>query len=318
MKNRPDFAAVEAFAKVAETGSFRAAALALAAPASTVSVQVSRLEERLGTKLFERTTRRVSLTEEGRLYFEQVRTAIEAMVEADRSVAGRTGEARGRVRVAAPVELGQAVLGAVIGRYTREHPEVEVAVELTSARVDPLRDGFDVALQLDPPASSSLVARKVGAPMKYWLLASPRYLAERGAPAHPRELAKHACLVMGTRQASTTWSFTRGSSRQSIVHRSATANSWLLLRDLAVAGRGIARLPDYLGTPAIADGTLRPVLDGFCPTPEQMFAVYPRSRYLPLRTSAFVLALKRHLDVWPGCLAQNAGRRAEGRHTAST
>lgn len=307
---RRDLAAIEAFAKVAETGSFRAAALALAAPASTVSVQVSRLEERLGIKLFERTTRRVSLTGEGRFYLEQVRSALDAIVEAERSVTGRVGDAHGRLRIAAPVEFGQAVLGRVIERYAREHPGVEVEVQLSGARVDPVRDGFDVAIQVDPPATSSIVARKVGAPTRVRLLASPSYLARRGAPAHPRDLAKHTCLVMGTRDEPTTWRFVRGSTRLSIVHRHATANNWALLRDLAIAGRGIARLPDYLGAPAVAAGELEALLDAFCPPPEQMYAVYPRSRYLPVRISAFVAALKSHLDVWPGCLTRTPARSA--------
>src|SRR5690606_34316409 len=171
MNSRPDFAAIEAFARVAETGSFRAAALALAAPVSTVSVQVSRLEERLGVRLFERTTRRVSLTVEGRLYFEQVRAALEVMTEAERSVAARRDEGRGRLRIAAPHGFGEGVLGRVLGRYAKEHPHVEVEIELGAGHVDPLRDGFDVVLQVDPAASSSLVARKVGAATKYRLVA---------------------------------------------------------------------------------------------------------------------------------------------------
>ncbi|MDF2695128.1 MAG: Transcriptional regulator, LysR family protein, partial [Labilithrix sp.] len=253
---RPDFSAVSAFAKVAETGNFRAAASALSSPVSTVSVQVRRLEERLGTKLVERTTRRVSLTEEGKIYFEQVRAALDAMAEAERSVSGRALAPRGRLRIGAPLELGQAVFGKVLGPFVEEHPEVELEIELRNDRVDPVRDGFDVVLQTDPPDSSSLVAKKVGTPTTYSLSASPAYLQKRGAPRHPRDLAHHACLVMGTRQSPTTWRFVRGSTRQSIVHRHVSANTWSIVRDLAVAGAGIARLPSYVGAPAIADGTL--------------------------------------------------------------
>jgi DNA-binding transcriptional LysR family regulator len=302
MNNRPDFAAIEAFARVAETGSFRAAALALAAPVSTVSVQVSRLEGRLGTRLLDRTTRRVRLTDEGRLYFEQVRSALDAVTEAERSVGARSGEARGRLRIAAPSGFGEGVLGRVLGRYAQEHPRVEVEIELGVGRVDPVRDGFDVVIQVDPAESSSLVARKLGAPTKYRLVASADYLARRVAPAHPRDLARHTCLVMGTRREATTWRFVRGAARLAIVHRHVTANSWALVRDLAVAGCGIARLPDYLAAPAISEGRVEPVLDNYCPSAEQLYAVYARSRHVPARLSCFVAALKQFLEVWPGCL----------------
>ncbi|HEY0133645.1 MAG TPA: LysR family transcriptional regulator [Nannocystis sp.] len=309
MNSRPDFAAIEAFARVAETGSFRAAALALAAPVSTVSVQVSRLEARLGVRLLERTTRRVSLTSEGRAYFEQVRAALDVMATAEHSVTGRSGEARGRLRIAAPVELGQAVLGRVLADYMQAHPDVALELELGNVHVDPIRDGFDVVLQTDPADSSSVVARKLGAPSRYRLVASAAYLARHGAPEHPRELARHTCLVMGTRGEATTWRFARAPA---IVHRHATANSWALLRDLAAAGHGIARLPNFLAAPAIARGEVEAVLDPFAPTAEQMYAVYSRGRHVPARVSAFVAALQSFLKVWPGCLS-SPRRPVEGR-----
>ncbi|MFY0540672.1 LysR family transcriptional regulator [Nannocystis pusilla] len=302
MNSRPDFAAIEAFVRVAETGSFRAAALALAAPVSTVSVQVSRLEERLGTRLFERTTRRVRLTDEGQRYFEQVRTGLDVVTEAERTIAEARGEARGRLRIAAPSGFGEGVLGRVLGRFTQEHPHVDVEIELAAGQLDPLRDGFDVVIQSEPPASASLVARKLGAPAKYRMVASAEYLARRGTPAHPRELAKHVCLVMGTRREATTWRFSKGSARAAIVHRHATANSWPLIRDLAVSGCGIARLPEYMAAPAISEGRVVSVLEDYCPAVEQMYAVYARSRHVPARLSSFVGALQRFLSVWPGCL----------------
>ncbi|WAS96692.1 LysR family transcriptional regulator [Nannocystis punicea] len=307
MNSRPDFAAIEAFVRVAEAGSFRAAALALGAPVSTVSVQVSRLEERLGTRLFERTTRRVRLTDEGERYFEQVRAGLDVVTEAGRAIAERRGEAHGRLRIAATSGFGE-VLGRVLGPFTREHPHVDVEIELAAGQLDPLRDGFDVVIQAEPAASASLVARKLGAPTKYRLVASREYLARRGTPAHPRELAKHVCLVMGTRREATTWRFVRGSARPAVVHRHATANSWPLIRDLAVAGCGIARLPDYLAAPAVSEGRLVSVLDDYCPAVEQMYAVYARSRHVPARLSSFVAALQRFLAVWPGCLPPPPGR----------
>jgi DNA-binding transcriptional LysR family regulator len=288
MKGSTDFAAIEAFARVAEAGSFRGAALALGAPASTVSVRISRLEQRLGAKLFTRTTRRVSLTDEGRLYFERVRSALDAMGEAERIIASRSAKARGHLRVAAPTEFGQAVMGRVIGRYVKRHPDVDVELALGSNDVDLVRDGYDVVLMTEPPVSSSLVARKVGVPMRHRLFASPAYVARAGLPKHPRDLAKHACLTMA--------------SRSSPGRRKVSANSWPVLRDLAVAGCGIARLPEYLGLPGVADGSLVPVLEGHAAPAEQMYVVYAQSAFVPVRISAFVTELAKFLDVWPGCL----------------
>ena len=312
MNSRPDFAAIQAFATVADTGSFRAAAQTLSAPVSTVSIQVSRLEDRLGTKLLERTTRKVSLTEEGRAYFEQVRGALDVMIEAEHAVAGRTHEARGSLRIAAPSEFGQAVLGKVLSRYMLEYPEVNLEIELSGERRDPWRDGFDVVIQTEPAESVLLVARKLGSPMKYRVLASPSYLARRGRPSHPADLSKHRCLTMGARHTANVWRFVKGAKTSTIVHRHATANSWALLRDLAIAGCGIARLPDYLAAPAIAEGKVEAVLDDFSPRPEQLFAVYAKSRQVPLRTTGFVEMLRQFLDVWPGCLTKEHPRRRVG------
>lgn len=178
-----------------------------------------------------------------------------------------------------------------------------------------MRDGFDVVLEVEPCDSASLVARKLGAPSRRRLVASADYLARHGAPAHPRELARHTCLVMGTRREATTWRFTRGGTKLSIVHRHATANGWALLRDLAVAGGGICCLPDYLAAPAISEGKVEEVLAAYAMPAEQRYAVYPRGRHVPARLSSFVAALRDFLEVWPGCLptpSPRAPRRDPG------
>lgn len=301
--NRPDFAAIDAFTKVAEEGSFRAAARALGAPVSTVSVQVSRLEERLGIRLLSRTTRSVSLTDEGRSYFERVRVALGAIQEAESAL----DPSRSRpLRLAAPVELGQAVLGKVVRDYAQAHGDSAIEVLLTSSRVDPIHDGFDLVLQSEPADSTSLVAKKLGSPIRYQLAASRGYLDLHGRPRHPRELQAHACLVMGLRQTCSTWRF---SHAPAVVHRHATANTWQLVHDFALADCGIARLPEYLTAPAVAAGTLELVLDAFTPPPERLYAVYAKNRYVPARISAFVAVLQGFLAVWPGCLAQPRSRR---------
>lgn len=307
--NKPDFAAAIAFAKVAEVGSFRVAAAALASPASTVSVQVRRLEERLGTTLLERTTRHVSLTADGRNYFEQIKSALDVMAEAERAVSGRASKAGGKIRLGVPVDFGHSAVGKVLGAFMLEHPNVQVETELTNERLDPVRDGFDVVIQTDPPDSASLIAKKLGTPRRHRTVASPAYLERAGTPRHPRDLFEHTCLVMGTRQSPATWRFTRAGSHDTIVHRQATANTWPFVRDLALAGCGVARLPDYLAMPEVANGTLLTLLESFAPPPEQMYAVYAKSRHVPMSVQALVTALKEFFDVWPGCLVHRASSK---------
>jgi DNA-binding transcriptional LysR family regulator len=243
--NQRDLNAVTAFVKVVEHQSFRAAARALEIPKSTISAKVAALEAELGARLLERTTRSLRLTEAGRAYHQRVAPALEALADAAQVVEELNEGPSGRLRVTTTVEGGQILLGPLVAEYLRRHPAVEVQIHLADRQVDLIEEGFDLALRAGPLPDSTLIARKLSLPGRFRVYASPEYLKVHGEPRRPADLAKHACLVMSAQSHPTTWAFQVKKRRVSVeVRARCEANSFLVLRDLAAAGLGIARLPD--------------------------------------------------------------------------
>ncbi|AKV04411.1 Transcriptional regulator, LysR family [Labilithrix luteola] len=277
------------FAKVVELKSFRAAAEALGAPRSTVSHKVAQLEDRLGIRLIERTTRTLRLTEAGSAYHRQIAPALEALEDADRAVVDLHTAPRGVLRITAPAEFGQLAVGEVVAEYMRRHPSVDVHVELTDRVVDLVEEGFDLALRRGPLENSTLVARKLGRPGHMRVYASRDYLRRRGEPRHPEDLAHHDCLVMTSLRQPVIWKFRQGRKRIAVeVRPHAGVNSFTLLCELAVAGHGVARLPEFLGERALPAGTLRTVLDAFVEPPYEWHAVYPSARHVSPKVRALI------------------------------
>lgn len=290
----PDLNAVSAFSKVVELKSFRAAAEALGIPKSTVSRKVAELEDALGARLLERTTRSLRLTDAGRAYHVRVAPALDSLLEAERAVEEQSAKPSGRLRITMTREGGQTLLGPVLSEYLRAFPDVKLDVELTDRRVDLVEEGFDVAIRAGALADSTLVAKKIGAPGRIRLYASSEYLSRRGTPRHPRELAEHDCLIMSAQTAPTVWSFREKRKLLPVqVRVHAAANSFLLLRDLAASGHGVARLPDYFALQATTRGKLTSLLDAFLPEPMAWHVVYPSARNLSPKVRAFVELLER-------------------------
>ncbi len=261
-----------AFLAVVEHGSFRGASRALGVPRSTLSQRVAALEERLGVQLLDRTTRSVRLTDAGALYRQEVTPALDALSDAEATITDRTREPTGQLRMTAPYELGQGLLGPVIGRYTARHPEVRVVVDLLDRQVNLVEEGYDLALRVGPLADSQLVARRLGEPQRIGLFASTRYLDREGRPASPSELDRHRCLVMTGALDPTRWSFRSG---QASVKPTIAVNSFVVLRQLAEAGAGIARMPAGYASEA----SLEEVLGDFAPPGRPLSALYPRRRH---------------------------------------
>lgn len=278
-----DLNAVAAFAGVLEAGTFRGAALALRVPRSTVSRKIAELEDRLGVRLLERTTRSVRLTDEGAAYHRQVQPALEALREAERTLSTGRASPSGRLRVTAPDFFAtEPAFAEVIAEYMRLHPGVELDVECTNRRVDLLAEEFDVAIRAGHLADSTLVSRRLGRPQQVRLYASPAYLRARGTPRRVEDLAGHDCLVL--RGAPRSWPLRRGRRVAEIpVRVRAAASGFELLRALALAGHGIARLPEYLGTEDVRAGALRTVLDAAAPPPLPLRVVYPSARHLSVK-----------------------------------
>jgi DNA-binding transcriptional LysR family regulator len=287
-----DLNAVTIFLGIAEAQTFRGAAKALGIPASTVSAKLAQLENDLGVRLFERTTRVVRLTDAGRRYRELATPAVEALVEAKRALSDLRAAPSGLLRVTAPMELGMFVLGPVLTTYLRHYPEVRVHVDLTSRHVNLVEEGFDIALRAGELRDSSLISRALGTPHAFAICASRSYLAQHGTPKHPRDLARHQCLTMHDHQAAAAWEFTDGRRRSSVrVVGSVSVNSFTLLRELTIAGFGIARLPRFVAAPALADGSLRAILRGYSLS-QSFHALYPSSRHLSPRVRTFLDVLE--------------------------
>lgn len=290
MDNRDatDLNAVTIFLAIAEARTFRGAAKALGIPASTVSAKLAQLEDDLGVRLFERTTRVVRLTDAGRRYRELATPAVEALVEARRALLDLRAAPSGLLRVTAPMELGQFVLGPVLTSYLARYPGVQVYVDLTSRHVNLVEEGFDIALRAGELEDSSLISRALGAPQTFATCASRSYLSRHGKPKHPRDLARHRCLIAHDRQTPTEWEFADGRRRIAIqVGGVVSVNSFALLRELAIAGQGIARLPQFMAAPALANRRLCAVLQDYA-LAQSFHALYPSSRHLSPRVRTFL------------------------------
>ncbi len=305
-----DLGGVAAFAKVAEARSFRAAAQELGLSKSTVSQRVARLEERLGVRLFDRTTRSVRLTDAGESYYEAVSPALSALLAADALVGDLKERPAGRLRMTAPVDLGDCVLGAVLSRFATRHPDVELRVDLTDRLVNLVEEGFDLAVRVGPLEDSTLAARRLSEPQAKRLYASPAYLAERPPPERPEALSEHRLLAMTGYRDGGAWRF-RGPEGPIVVdiRPHVAINSFPALLDLAVAGAGIARLPELRAQQAVEAGGLVETLAGFAPPPAAVYAVTPSARRRSATVQAMIDALAERLSE-PSC-APSVGRRLE-------
>ena len=282
-------AALESFARVAETGSFSAAARELNLSKSLVSRQVSALEAELGARLIARTTRSLTLTEAGRSYYEQVARILTQMEEADLSVSQLQATPRGKLRVSAPMSFSVLRLAPALPDFLALYPEIEVDIVLNDRRVDLLGDGFDLAIRIGKLADSSLIARKLSE-VKRYVCGSPDYLARRGTPKVPADLKRHECLCYSNADFLTEWRFADLDGRPLSVEVKGRmhANNGDLLRAAAMRGLGLIELPDFLVARDVEKGDLVPVLEPYIRQEGGVYAVYPHARYLPPKIRVFV------------------------------
>jgi DNA-binding transcriptional LysR family regulator len=293
----PDLAT---FARVVDAGNFSLAARQLGSTPSTVSRQMKRLEEALGTRLLERSTRSVRMTEAGAQVYRHCRDMVDAASGAV-DVAGQgDGEPRGRVSVSAPVSFAKSVLHPLIPWFLQRFPEVDVQLIHADRDLDPLRDEVDIVIRLTRSPPLGLAARRLGT-VTWLLCASPDYIDRHGMPAVPRDLARHACLYLGDTPGDNRWHFRRNADSQTVeVKGRYIANDVDARLDAALAHLGIACLPDFAVAGALQQGSIVHVLaDWEFEARAYMgpvWMLYPPNRFLPSRVRALLDYFASHLQ----------------------
>ena len=275
-----DLNRIRLFVRVAEAGSFTAAARIVGLPKSSVSRGVAALERDLGVRLIQRTTRRLHLTEAGRAYYESVSRALSGVEEAAAAVSELQDAPSGPVRLTAPLDLGLWLLAPSVARFAERYREVRLDVALTQRMVDLVREGFDLALRVGKLADTGLVARPLGL-VRAGLFAAPQYLKRMGRPRSVRELAKHDCVLFraGGRA---TWDLVGPAGRQKVeVHGAVSADDHQFVREAAVAGLGVTLLPIFTCSGPFKTNELTRLLPEYATGGEPLHLVYPSARFLP-------------------------------------
>ncbi len=282
------------FSEVVDSGSFSAAGRKFGLAASSVSRQVGSLEDTLGARLLNRSTRKLSLTEAGRLYHERVRQILADVEDANRSVSHLEAIPRGMLRINGPTVFGRLHIAPHLPEFLRRFPEIDIDLTLTDHFVDVIEEGSDVVVRVGGLSDSSLFARRL-APNRRVICATPAYLEKHGRPTKPAELAEHTCIVYKLQSTTGTWHICCGESgakEQVQVHGRLTANNAEALHEAVLGDVGIALLPIWLVGQDLQDGRLERVL----PTLEadltkdetSIHAIYPHKRLLSAKVRAFV------------------------------
>lgn len=267
---------VTEFVAVAELQSFTQAAKRLGISTAQVSRQISALEARLATRLFHRTTRKVSVTEAGQIYFQHCRQVLDALEEAERTVTNFQAAPRGKLRLTAPVIYGERTIAPLVNDFVLQYPELDVHLNLTNRTLDLVGEGYDLAVRMGPLESSSLMARRLASRTQH-VCASPVYLASRGTPHSLSELESHNCL-QGNQDH---WRFQGKHGIRSLrIKGNITCGSGWALLDAALKGVGIVQLPDYYVQPHLDSGKLIAVLMQYQQAEEGIWALYPHNRHL--------------------------------------
>jgi DNA-binding transcriptional LysR family regulator len=292
-------AGMAVFARVIEAESFTAAARQLGMSKSAVSKTVAALEDRLGARLLNRTTRRLALTEVGRAFYERCARVLAEAEEAELAVARLQAAPRGTLRVNAPVSFGTLHLGPALADFMLRHPELKVDIEFADRFVDLIEEGYDVAVRIAQLADSSLIARRI-ADNRMAICASPEYWLRRGRPTEPHELARHACITYTYHRTPNEWSFAgpEGHFTVRVDGPLRTNNGEVTLAALR-AGVGVGALPRFICGRDLASGQLEAVLTGWMPPPAGIYAVYPHNRHLSAKVRAFVDFLVERFGAAP-------------------
>lgn len=282
---------ISEFVYVAENESFTLASKKMAISTAQVSRQISALEKRLNIKLFYRTTRKVSLTEEGRVFYQHCRSVLDGLDAAERAITNLQSKPQGKIKLTAPVTYGEKQILPLVNDFLKQYSDVEVSAYLSNQKIDLVEDGYDLAIRLGNLSDSSMMAKKLGERSNF-VCASPLYLHKHGIPHSISELNKHSCLL-GTNDY---WHFRESDKEKSIrITGRLRYNSGYSLTDAALKGLGIVQLPDYYMQQHLQSGELVTLLDNYRAPDEGIWAIYPQNRHLSPKIRLLVDYLAEHL-----------------------
>lgn len=276
------------FVEVVNNEGFTAAADKIGLSRAQVSKSIMQLETHLGTRLLNRTTRQISLTDFGKIYYERCQSILEEIDEVEGMASLQTLMPQGNLTISVPTSFGILHLSKVLPEYLKLNPQVQIAVTLTDRFVDVVAEGFDLAIRIAELKDSSLIARKI-APCKRVFCASPVYLQKHGTPKLPEDLKQHQCLVYSNELRPDNWTLHGANGSETVrIKGPVCADNGEILKDAALADMGITLLPTFIVGSALRDGTLIQVLQDHCPPEISIHAVFPSRRFLSAKVRTFV------------------------------
>ena len=289
------FSDIQVFVAVVERGGFSAAARTLGISKSAVSRRITTLEERLGSRLLHRTTRKLNLTEAGEHFYSHAARAVAALQDAEDAVNQFQGEPRGRLRISVPTSFGRLHLARLIPQFLRRYPLIRMEMTMDDRVSDLIEGGADIAIRGGDLNDSSLIARKLTS-FRSMICASSAYLEEKGRPQNPSDLKDHNCLLFSYSAEANHWSFTDEMGMQTIeVTGNYRVNNSEALREAALQGLGIARLPGFVALEEITSGRLEQLLPKYLMPQKALHAVYLKREYMPRKVKVFIEFMEEHL-----------------------
>jgi len=296
--------AMEMFVRIVETGNFSAVARQLGTTQPTISKQLTALEKQLRTRLLNRSTRSLSLTEAGATYYERCRRIIDEVRDAEGALGQLQSALAGTLHVNGSIALGQIFLAPLVLRFQRQYPELAIELSLSDRYIDLVEEGVDVAVRIGRLADSNLVARRLGSTRRV-LVATPAYLAAHGTPKRPEDLAHHSCLLYAYLSSGNEWTFKGPEGEIRVrVQGNFKANNGEAIRQALLANVGVAMSPDWLIHDKLESGEVVALLPEFAPPPLDINAVYPSGRHVSTKVRTFIEFLHNEFKAIPAFAAQ--------------
>jgi len=291
-----DLMALRSFMAVVEAGSFKRAAEKLEASTAAVSRRISGLENALGVKLLNRTTRQIDLTDAGKQFYDDLQDIFCSLDEAEERLQQGRETIKGNLRIAAPLIFGTMCFAPVLPGFMKRYPGLRIQLQLDDRLTDIVSEGIDIAIRIGAPKDSSLVAVCIASIPRVFC-ASPDYLEQYGEPAKPADLAAHNCLHYNHISMKEEWSYLKaGKMRKFDVTGSLSTNNGEVLRDAAIEGIGLTLLPTFIVADALRAGSLKTILTAYCPKPFSLYAVRPSRQFTPARMKLFIAYLKEEFE----------------------